>query len=275
MNRTVHVALSLLALLVCPGCVQPPSPQGRAQFVLAQRQFDAQQFPMAIQTLSNFLDREAHCSLAPAAYYQRGLSYRSLTPPTDSRNDMAERDFRQVLRQACDPQLSGRSHVALGNLYFEPPANDPGQAIDHYSAALPLLEPNAPPTDLALYRLACAQQMIGQWHAADLHLARCFDVFVDSPWAEKSRRRFGARIWRIQLGSFSELTQALARIDQLKRDGYLGDWTAQLSQGTVRYVIHTGRFGTYADAVAVLPQLAALQGDAWITPTPSNTISPP
>ena len=269
MNKAPSIVLFCLPFLLALGCAQPPSPQGRAQLTLARRQFDSHRFPMAIQTLTSFLNREFNSTAAADAYYRRGLCHYRLARATQ-----AEHDFQQALRRTRDPRLRAATHIAFGHLYFEPPCNNPGQAIVHYTAALPLLDPNVPPTDHVLYRLAAAQQMIGQWRLADLHFSRCFNTFDQSPWAEKARTRFGARTWRIQLGALDDLEPTLARIDQLKRDGWLADWTPLPTQGRLRYVVRTGRFPTYAHAAAVLAQLTPLQPEAWITTAQNGTMPP-
>lgn len=267
MRKTNLLILLCLPLLLCCSCAQSPSPLGRAQLDLAQRQFDDRQFTMAIQTINSFLEREPFSTAGPDAHYRRALCYGRLTPRTTARATQAESDFRQA-RRTKDRDLRTLVNIALGHLYFEPPLADPARAIEQFTAALLSLDPNSPPADHILYRLATAQQMLGQWSQADRYFSRCFNTFPASNWTANARHRFGARTWRIQLGSFDNLRRAQARIDQLRRDGWRADWAPLLNNSNIRYVVHTGHFATYAQAQPVLARLIRLQDDAWIIPTP-------
>lgn len=274
MNRVIVRALCFVPFGLCLGCMQPPSPQGVAQFTLAQRQYDAGQFSMAIRTLSSFLAREGQCMLAGDGHYRRGLCYRRIRPASAAAMSLAENDFHQAIRRSRrDPYVRGQAHVALGDLYFDGFAADTAGSIAQYTLAMELIEPNRPPTDMVLYRLGTAEQMMGQWRQADQHLSRCFNAFGDSGWAQKARASFGARTWRIEFDSFATLAEALAHVEELNREGWTADWTSLLENDQVTYVVRNGQFPTYAEAETRLRQLVAVDAEAWITPAQESIMS--
>ncbi|MBN1844571.1 MAG: tetratricopeptide repeat protein [Sedimentisphaerales bacterium] len=236
----------LLAAGVLAGCAPSASRQGKAQLSLARQQYEDQKLTLAVHTLTEFLRRESRSREAAEALYLRGLCYRDREPP---KYDLAEQDFQAALDKKPDASVRAWAHVALAHIAYETRPASPDQAVQHYQAALGDL-PDEPPKDAVLFRLGSALQRQGQWQQADVVLSRCFDSFKDSQYAGYARRAFGARIWRIQFGAFSQMDRAHQLIEELRPEGWTADWHPRRENGQMLYIVRAGRYPTYAEAQA-------------------------
>ena len=93
-----------------------------------------------------------------------------------AKNDLAIKDFQQVIKRSEDEPAWPLAQAGLGHIYFENQSDHPERAIEHYRQALRKL-PNEPPKDVVLYRLAVSLQKQGRFSQADLYLSRCYDDF--------------------------------------------------------------------------------------------------
>ena len=124
--------------------------------------------------------------------------------------------------------------------------------------------PERPPLDAVLYRLAVSLQGIGQWSQADEHLSRCFNDFERSVYADHARRRFGARMFSLQVGAFEKLNGAKKVVNELTQQGWPANWSAQRRDGQLLYVVQTGQYNTFTQAQKGLSDLTPVQPDAMI-----------
>ncbi|MBN1764810.1 MAG: SPOR domain-containing protein [Sedimentisphaerales bacterium] len=257
----------LTGILFITGCAQPAPHKELNQLTRAREQFQQKQYVQAIQILSEFLSQQPADSEKAYAYYLRGLCYQQSGHDQDP---AAQKDFEQVTMLAQDRRLYSLAHVAMGHIYFEsnPPAYE--SAILHYQKAMNYL-PESPPLDAVLYRLAVSLQGIGQWTQADELLSRCFTGFKKSVYADHARRRFGARMFSLQVGAFENLDGAKQLVSKLGQQGWPANWSPQRRDGQLLYVVQTGQYNTFALAQKGLSDLTAVQPDAMIVTAKSPT----
>jgi len=256
----VNLSTLLLAWLTLVGCQQSVSQEGLARLAEAQQQFETGNYTTAEQALSRFLRKRRGPGDAAAAHYLRGLCYRQMQPP---RNDLAERDFAAAVENAPDQEVRQLAQAAWGHVRFE--NHDYSGAVEHYTAALAGPAAQNSGIDAVLYRLGVSLQNLGDWAEADGYLSRCLGEFPESPYAPAAQRRFGARMFRVQLGAFADLDRAMQRVEQLRRTGVAADWSAQRSSGAMTYVVRSGRYDNLKQAQRAQAALLAVQPDAFVT----------
>ena len=251
----------LAGLLTVVGCTPGLDAAGRAKLARARRTLDSGQFSRGVETLSSLLDEYSETTEAGEVFYLRGLCYRRQNPADD---DAAITDFEEAARISPDAHVRGLALVALGHTLFEKDtASKQLQAIAHYKKALRDL-PDEPPRDAVLYRLGVASQNVGQWQAADSYFSQCFGEFEDSTFAARARQRFGARAFRLQVGAFSELDNALRKVAFLRKAGWQSDWVGEMNDRRLLYVVRTGHYTTYEDAKPELIRLQQIVRNATI-----------
>lgn len=252
---------ALVLLLVVSGCNGPVGIEGRRQLAQAQQQYNDGQYTLAVQTLDHFLEQYPRAQEVGQAYYLRGLSNRELGP---GKLALAERDFQLASQRGATAELQALAQVALGHIFFERGREAQAQAIAPYQAALENL-PAAPPRDVVLYRLAVVLQQQGRWSEANSYLSQCFTHFPNSSVADVARTRFGASAFSIQVGAFSTLTAAQAKVEQLRRHGVTAEWVGIQRDGRLLYAVRCGSYSDYAAAQAALPSVQAVDAKAMIT----------
>lgn len=258
----VWPALLAITLLTAAGCNMQASSKGLAQIALAKQQFEKRQFPLAIQTLSNFIAREPQTKQAPEALYLRGLCYRGIGPEKDQ---LAQQDFIKAAKKTGNPHITAMSQTALGHILFEKQPPDYQNAIGHYQNAIKKLPDNLPPKDAALYRLGASLQAIGKWTEADGYLAKCFNSFENSEFTAPAKQRFGARAFQLQVGAFANRQNALKTAAELSGLGWKAGSSIKKDGQELLYIVHTGKYNTIAKAQVALKQLHQTSPAAFIT----------
>ena len=246
------------------GCARAASKQGRAQLVLARSQYEGGKYVPAVRMLSNFIRDERGSKELGQAYYLRGLCYQEMG---SGRELEASGDFEAAIKKSRGEAVAGLAHVALGHIYFEKHPDKQDKAIEQYTAALGKLG-EVKPKDVVLYRLGVAQQKLGQWSEADLHLSRCLDGFAESKYASYARGRFGSRRWRLQYGAFGNLGGAKRMVRELGRSGVEAEWLPRRKDGRLLYAVQSGEYNTYAEAEAAWELIRGQQGQAEIVAAP-------
>jgi len=194
------------------------------------------------------------------AYYLRSLC-RTVT----DRREEARSDLRTGLGMADRPELVGLMRAQLGNLEYEAGRYD--EAARQYSQARPYL-PLRPPTDRVLLRYGISLQRSGQYSAARRMLLELLARFPIGPTTNDAQTRLA---WphdfhSVQCGVFTKADSAQAAARDLRDRGLAATSWQERGGENVRYVVRTGRYPTYAEAEAALPQVRALVPDAFIVP---------
>jgi len=194
------------------------------------------------------------------AYYLRGLC-RAKT----KQDQTAVEDFQQALRKSDRHDVKTRSLVSLGTLAYE--RGDWAEAAMWYEEALPRLA-DRPPKDEILLCTAISLQRIGRWTESSKRLAEILHKFRERPIAAEARRMasWHHSYYTIQLGAYRDSDNAARvvydwrerRIDAVQENLYRG--------GEALWVIMTGRYRTYADALAGLERIRELEPSAHIIP---------
>jgi tetratricopeptide (TPR) repeat protein len=260
------LCLVLVLLLFIAGCAVFNGNKSGSLMETARRQFDKNQYTIAVHSLSDLIRNYPLSAEVAQAYYLRGLCYRQIGP---EKNDQAKLDFEQTIKKSKpNSNLRRLCHVAMGHLFFEtnPPEND-SQAIEHYKKALDGME-NKQPKDAVLYRLGTALQRLGQWPAADAYLSQCFNLFPKSSFAEYAKTRFGVRAFKLQIAVVSDIRRARELIEKLRKSGWTAGWNPIWKDDKTLYAVRTGNYQTYDLAIKALAQLQEVQPQAIIVPGP-------
>ena len=258
------IIVAAIGMAAAGGCASQPNSAGQAQLELARHYFEEEDYGRAEEVLSSFLNSYGGTTEAATAFYLRGLARRRKGSEHDA---AALADFKEAIKKAPKAKTRGLARAAVGHTLFENETErDYREAIILYKEALTEL-PDTKPKDAVLYRLGAALQNVGLWAQADLYLSRCLNDFADSEMAGPARRRFGARTFRLQVGAFADLNNAVRNIAELRQAGWKADWTAVRQDGAVMYAVRVGQYETYAVAQAGLGKLPVEPGGAIIVPT--------
>ncbi len=194
------------------------------------------------------------------AYYLRGLC-RIRT----GQEQAALVDFRQAIDHSKRPDLTAYARASLAAIYHR--QGYWMQAADLYSDALPAL-PSQPPKDMIMFSAGVALQRAGRWKDAAMCFAELLRVFRDRPIAVQARQKAQWRheYFAIQLGAFSEADRAESevrnwqrrRVDAVQESVPRGDQNL--------WVVMTGRYPTYAQALEALKRVRTSVPDAYIIP---------
>lgn len=252
--------LLLLWFVFMAGCQQNASRQDPYRLGAGKQLYDQGQYKKAEETLSHFIlanksDQATMCE----AYYLRGLCRRQIA----TSDTAAEKDFAKAIGRSCHPMIKGLAHVGLGHIHFERGMTALAQAKFQYLEALKYLE-DREPKDAVLYRLGVTLQRMGNWLQADSYLQKCVKTFPTSSFAEPARRRTGAKVFRLQVGAFSDLNRARKKIAGLQRSGWSFDSTPQTVNNQTLYFVRSGRYSNYQRAYGQLQKLIANESEAMI-----------
>lgn len=195
------------------------------------------------------------------AYYLRGLC-------RTTRGDFpgASEDFAKAIESSKRTDLTARCQASLAALAYRNAAWS--KAAELYAKAVEHL-PDEPPTDEILYRAGLAMQRSGQWAEARRQFARILWKFRQRPIAAEARRM---ALWKydyfaIQLGAYINAAQA-EQAEQAFRSKGLDAvrMENQPRNGSALWVVMSGRYPTYRDAVATLPRVQRVEPSACIIP---------
>lgn len=253
MSKLLSLFLIIVALTVGTGCHHSRTAQSPYRLAVAKRLYEQRQYHQAQDTLSNFIlesgsDRTTLCE----AYYLRGLCFRHQGASYDTK---AKQDFTKAITRSCHPMIKGLAHVGLGHIHFEQGLASLTKAKYHYLTALNQLD-DAAPKDAVLYRVGVTLQRLGYWSQADRYFLRCVHHFPSSKFAGQAKRRVGAKIFRLQIGAFSDLKRAQQNVKSLSGTGFQFDSTLETHDRKTLYYVRTGRYTTYQMALSQLDKLS-------------------
>lgn len=243
------------------GCQRPTDIESQNMLSQARRQIDQEAYAQAIDLLNTFISRNPRSHQIGDAYYLRGLCFRRQGP---GQEDAAEGEFQKALETGRDQNVKQAALTALGHIYFESDPPRYNTAVEYYEKVVEMMD-DTPPKDVVLYRLGVSLQGLGRWLKADLYFSQCMHLFEDSQYGEYSRRRFGAKVFSIQVAALSDLGRTEKMVSSLQRAGEPAFWSMKKkSDNRILYEIRVGSFPTFQDARNNLSNLTRQFPDAII-----------
>ncbi len=206
-------------------------------------------YDVAIQLLTNYINAAGSAPEAARAYYFRGVAHAQLNHRSQARDDL--------LRAAQFPgkgEEGWRALSVLGTLEYE--SGHWAEAAKYYEAVVDI-EPQEPPKDLFLYRLAASYERSGRWQTAQRTFQRILDQFPQTAYKADITRRLqlNADHFSVQCGVFSTAQNADGLMKQLQLAGFSPTLEKEPRSGATTYVVHVGRFTRYEDAIHELARV--------------------
>ena len=255
----VLVLCSVLAMVASAGCTGL-TPRAQQQLSGGYQRYAAGDNAGAIEQMDAFLQENPHSRRTGEAYYLRGLARYNLR-----QYDRAKLDLEQTVSETGNPELQAKAALALGDLSYD--TADMTLAENMYRHAIATLAPRDPLAAQGLYRLGCVLQRLGRWREADAQFHKALFYFPDSEAAKRSARCINANAWCVQAGSYGRMVSAEAGAKRLSAGGLPARALVVRQDKATQFVVQVGHFGRYEEAVEILPQVRALQTDAFITVT--------
>jgi len=253
-----------LALMVAPGCNDQLSPQAMGLLRSARDSYDAGDNVAAASKLDTFLAENATSSKAAEAFYLRGMARLKTSDRAGAKQDL-QSAIAKTGDKASDKALRAKARVALGDIAYDD--GDMALAENMYRQALEDFGPGAKPSGHAHYRLGCVLQRQGRWKEADVQFDRVVFLLPGTGLARKSARRTHGTSWTIQAGLYKSKVRAAAVARSLSGKHLSAAVVAIIAENRPMFVVRVGRFATYEQAAAMLPQVRHKQKDAFVTPT--------
>jgi len=254
-----HRAGALLAcgLLAC-GCTRL-GPGERESLQQASREYSLGRVDAAMARLDPLIRDFSRAEEIAEAHYIRGLCH-----ARQGREDAARADFQKALNSRRR-DVVGLARASLGTMAFQ--RGDYAAAAEHFEKGLPDV-PDAPPKDQLLFSAGLAMQRAGRWKDAPAQFAAVLHRFPDRPIAERARRMAGWThpYFAIQLAAYGTADSAEQAVRAYRSRGLSAVQENHPRGGRAMWIVMTGRYATYADAVAALPAVRRIQPDALIIP---------
>lgn len=246
-----------LILGLVPGCpnVDRKLSEGVRE---GQRQYNRGNNIGAERVLNGAIATDPESPVAAEAYYIRGLARLKLLRP-----GVAEQDFQRALRLSDREDLRANAHVCLGSIAWE--QQDWDRAYQHYRAAEGSL-PSLSPSDWILFRLASSAQRSGRWEEGKRYFARLLREYPGSETAKAARRNLGYDFFTVQVGAFSNVQGAFARVQELKRWGVVAKVYPLNLDGRALKAVYVGRYNDYYQATKGLAKIKRVVPEARIVP---------
>ncbi len=254
---------SVLVLTACcavliSGCSAPLTPEGRRCLQAGHDAYVRGDDQQAIRATTRFLHMHARIEEAGEAYYIRGLARCRA-----NRDQLGKADLAAALNVTRRKDVMALAHARLGSLAYD--GGDMAEAEARYRAALKVASPDAPPADQAMYRLGCVLQRLGRWEEADSQFDRLMHTFRATKLARLAKDRVRAERWSIQAGALTRRSAARELQRTLRGAGLAPREDLELRDGRIMRLIRVGSYATYAEALAKLPSVRRVCGDAHVT----------
>ncbi len=250
------------ALLACVlpacGCTRL-GPGERESLQEAAREYALGRIDPAMARLDPLIRDFSRAEEIAEAYYIRGLCH-----ARQGREEAARADFEKALNSRRR-DLVGLARASLGTMAFR--RGDYAAAAEHFEKGLPDV-PDAPPKDQLLFSAGVAMQRAGRWKDASAQFATLLHRFPDRPIAERARRMAGWThpYFAIQLAVYATAESAEQAVRAYRNRGLSAVQENHPRGGRAMWIVMTGRYPSYADAVAALPSIRRIQPDALIIP---------
>lgn len=250
--------VATVALVVLAGCEQTVSSEGRKLLEAGYAAYNRGDDKTAVEKTDAFLSEHEGSDRMDEAYLVRGLSRYRL-----GNYDGARADLDAVLATTRRARLKAQAALILGEMAY---------VRGRWPRAERMLElslENTPraakPSDRAHFRLGVLLQRLGRWDEADRHFHHVSFLFPGSPLARRAEDLAGADAWTVQVGSFRQARNAEALERKLRAAGLDARALAVLAGKDLRYVVHVGRYNTYAAAAATVDDVRKHVPDAFVT----------
>lgn len=255
----LRAAIAMMLAGFTSGCSHF-GPQERATLAQASQLYSSGQITSAALRLDRLITDYGGAAEIGEAYYLRGLCRAKL-----KQGQPAVEDFRQALRKSDRPDVKARSLVSLGTLAYE--RGDWAAAAEWYDEALPRLADKSPKEEI-LFCSGIALQRIGRWTKSAKRFAEILHKFRERPIAVETRRLAAWRhnYYAIQLGAFRDSDNASRAVYDWRERRVDAVQENLHRQGEALWVVMTGRYRTYAEALAGLTQIRKVEPGAHIIP---------
>jgi outer membrane protein assembly factor BamD (BamD/ComL family) len=242
------------------GCTQL-LPAQRQSLIEAKGLYDQSRFAEAINRLDPLIRNYGQAAEIGEVYYVRGLCRNK----TGDRKGAAS-DFEQAIATSKNENVVVRSKISLAAVCYQ--MGQWSRAADLYVEVIPRLE-NKPPTDQIMFYAGAALRRAGKWREATNYFARILHRFPNSPVAADARRMAGWQheYFSIQLGAYQDAANAEKAVQAYRTKNL--DFVQMENHpwsGRVLWIVMTGRYRTYEDAVAALGRIRSIAPDANVIP---------
>ena len=252
-----HILIwSLLGGMVfISGCAAPPS---MLNLNTGYQDYRATDYVAASGVANQFITQNPTSAALDEAYYLRAIS-------REARGNLtgAAADYRRAISLSHRPDLLGKSYKALGDMAFV--KSEYAAAATDYLNSLHL-DPAAAPDPLMLFRVATSLQNTGHWNQARTYYAQLAGGFPQSPLATVAMSRMALTHFAIQYGAYIYSQPAWAEVNALKNQGIAAVVLMQVSKGRRFFVVQSGQYPTYADALAARQKIAVANPQAIVSP---------
>ena len=248
-----------MGVLVSVGCDLPLSPEAQSHLDASVAAYDSGDAQGTVRNADAVLAETKTGLGASKARYMRALGL------------VAMRDYNRAgpelekVRASGYEELRIKANDTLGEIAYLQGRDD--QARAYFKEALRGCAADVAPAGHANYRLGCLLQRVGDWTNADLHFQRVTYYFPKTKMAARAKQRVRARAWTVQVGAYHDSVQARTDAKKFARLNIPVRVEPVLRDGKLVYLLQTGRWPTFAPAVAKLPAVRNITSDAFLAVT--------
>ena len=245
MRTFLIFAMAVLLIFSAFSCQMPEDRQAEREnptFRAAERAYLSEQWNEAITLYNRFLQLNPNTQIADEAVYYRGRAYLK-----KGSHQAAAHDFEYARAQGKTSHIRALATIGLAETYF---------ALERYSEAIYLYKTalakyqSEIPADEALYRIGVGQQRLGNWQEASEAFTTLVKKYPSSDKAKDAARRIRlpGNFYSIQVGAFTNKSNADALASRLQQAGFEPLITTWDIEGQSWYYVRTGRFTKRTDA---------------------------
>ncbi len=250
---TLAVAVSL------SGCRSLPRSAIR-QIRQAREAYDAGRYARVDQLVSPVIaEHGSHPQIAEALYL------RALGRLEAGNQAAAEGDLRRAQAISRDRETTALIEAQLGHMRFAD--NEYERAVAHYRRAVGHLSADAQADELR-FCYGVSQLRAGRFADGRATLKRLARAHPTGPFGESSRRKadWPHDYFVVQSGAFSQSSAAQAEAQRWTARGKPARVTATHNGGRTLYLVHVGRYKSFADGHSALGEIRPVSPDAFVVP---------
>ena len=257
-----HYPYMVPAVLLVAGLIGcgPRSGQPRVTLADGRVAYEREQYHLAIERLSEFLQQQPERPEAARARYIRGMAQALIGQRVQAYGDLEE-----AYHLAGDDRTAWSAAAVIGVLHFED--HHWGAAERSFEVAIKRM-PTVAPQDALLYRLGLCRERTGQWADAQRAYRAIQERFPHGVYAGQARRRtqMNADHFAVQCGAFTNRKNAESLVTQL-RDAKLDAYVHTEQRGReVFQVVLVGHYASYDEAVGALARVRGYLPQAVLWP---------
>ena len=238
------LALSGAGLLA--SCQTPDADPKSLQ--LAVTKYNARQIEEAEDICTRYIAASPSGERLDEAYYVRGLCRL-----TRGSRALAAQDLKQALAKTIRIDLKAKAHRALGDIQFE--SQDWAAAQKDYQAALAAGSLPPPTVTMINYRIGASLQAQGQWAGAKPWFDKVVSAGNDAMLKERAVGRMYATHYSLQFGAFREAPMAREMSAKMQSEGLTAVLDSELREGQLMYLVRSGSYPNWAEAIAARDRL--------------------